>query len=189
MLLGDFNARVGGDSKIWGNVIGQYGVGKCNSNGLRLLRTCSEHNLLITNTVYRLPIRNRTSWMHPRSKHWHLIDYVIVRKRDRQDVLVTKAMCGAECWTDHRLIVSKVKLQIQPKRRPQGAPAPKRLNVIRLKSEDTRSEFVSALEEGLDCLLLDDQTMDTAWSSLQDVVYSTAKECLGVPKQEAPRLV
>ena len=50
MLLGDFNARVGSDNKIWGDVIGQYGVGKCNSNGLRLLQTCSEHGLLITNT-------------------------------------------------------------------------------------------------------------------------------------------
>ena len=181
MLLGDFNARVGSDNTIWGDVIGQYGVGKCNSNGLRLLQTCSEHNLLITNTVYRLPTRNRTSWMHPRSKHWHLIDYVIVRKRDRQDVLVTKTMCGAECWTDHRLIVSKVKLQIQPKRLPQGSSAPKRLNVVRLKSDETKSEFVSILEERLDSLLLDNPTVDTAWSSLQDVVYSTAKECLGVP--------
>ena len=165
-------------------MIGKYGVGKCNSNGLRLLQTCSEHNLLITNTVYRLPTRNRTSWMHPRSKHWHLIDYVIVRKRDRQDVLVTKAMCGAECWTDHRLIVSKVKLQIQPKRRPQGTSAPKRLNVVKLKSEETRSDFVSTLEERLGSLLLDDQTVETAWSSLQDIVYSTAKECLGVPTRK-----
>ena len=49
--------------------------------------------------------KNRTSWMHPRSKHWHLIDCVIIkRKRDRQDVRVTSAVCGAECWTDHRLI-------------------------------------------------------------------------------------
>ena len=184
MLLGDFNARVGSDNEIWGDVIGQYGVGKCNNNGLRLLQICSEHNLLITNTVYRLPTRNRTSWMHPRSKHWHLIDYVIVRKKDRQDVLVTKAMCGAECWTDHRLIVSKVKLQIQPKRRPQGTPAPKRLNVTRLKAEETRSDFVSTLEDRLDSLLLVNQTVETAWSSLQDVVYSTAKECLGVPARK-----
>ena len=33
-------------------------------------------------------------------------------------------------------------------------------------------------------LLLDDQTLETAWSSLQDVVYSTAKECLGVPTRK-----
>ena len=56
---------------------------------------CAEHELLITNTVFRLPTRRKTTWMHPRSKHWHLIDYVIVRRKDRQDVRVTKAMCGA----------------------------------------------------------------------------------------------
>ena len=116
-LLGDFNARADTDHQTWEGVIGSEGVGKCNSNVLLLLRKCAEHELLITNSVFRLPIRRKTSWMHPLSKHWHLIDYVILRRKGRQDVRVTKTMCGADCWTDHRLVVSKLNLRIQPKAR------------------------------------------------------------------------
>ena len=67
VLLGDFNARVGKRSDLW-DAIGSHGLGKMNANGLRLLSLCSEHNLTITNTLFRLKQIHKTSWMHPRSK-------------------------------------------------------------------------------------------------------------------------
>ena len=101
LIILDFKARVGTDHQTWEGVIGPKGVGKCNSNGLLLLRKCAEHDLLKSDTVFRLPNRNKTSWMHPRCKQWPLTDYVIVRSTGSQDVRVTKTMCGVNCWTDH----------------------------------------------------------------------------------------
>ena len=60
IILRDFNAKVGTDYQTWEGVIGSEGVGQFNSNELLLLRKCAEYELLITNTVFRLPTRRKT---------------------------------------------------------------------------------------------------------------------------------
>ncbi|VDM05360.1 unnamed protein product [Schistocephalus solidus] len=54
------------------------------------------------------------------SIHWHLLNYVVVRRRDQQDVLVTKAIPVANECIDHCLVISIMKLRLQPRRRPQA---------------------------------------------------------------------
>ncbi|BHF73847.1 hypothetical protein SprV_0401693100 [Sparganum proliferum] len=120
VVLGDFNARVGTDHTAWRGVLGLHGLRGSNDNGLLLLRTCVEHRLILTNTFFCLPDREKATWRHPRSRQWHLLDYVLVRRRDQRDVLVTKAIAGADGWTDYRLVISKMRIRLQPRRRPQA---------------------------------------------------------------------
>jgi len=76
VILGDFNARVGTNHNVWSGNIRKHGLGNANSNGLRLLNLCSEFGLAITNTLFQQRNQRKATWMHPRSKHWHLLDYV-----------------------------------------------------------------------------------------------------------------
>lgn len=55
--------------------------------------------------------------MHPRSRQWHFIDYVIVRRTYLKEVLITRTMRGAEGWTDHRLICLIIYLCYKPPHR------------------------------------------------------------------------
>ncbi|XP_064094379.1 craniofacial development protein 2-like [Macrobrachium nipponense] len=151
ILLGDFNARVGRDSDIWRGTIGKEGVGKINANGTLLLSKCVEHDLVVTNTLFRQKINLKPPGKHPRSKHWHLLDYIIVRSRDQKDVLLTRSVTGSEdCWTDHRLVYSCIRMKILTKKRNAHALKRLKFNVDSLKNDSNKLELQRCLANKLE---------------------------------------
>nr|VZI01579.1 unnamed protein product [Spirometra erinaceieuropaei] len=186
IVLGDFNARVGTDHTAWRGVLGPHGLRSSNDNGLLLLRTCAEHRLILTNTFFCLPEREKATWRHPRSRQWHLLDYVLVRRRDQRDVLVTKAIAGADGWTDHRLVISKMRIRLQPRRRPQGKRPPGKLNVALLSLPAHHLHFSNELAQRLDNLPIaadaaaaENASVENRWCQLRDTVQSTTLAVLG----------
>lgn len=175
LLMGDFNARVGTNHEIW-NCLGKHGLGNQNSNGLHLLQLCTEYDLIIGNTVFRQKNKYKGTWMHPRSKHWHMIDYIITRKRDMQDMNTVKVMRGAECWTDHRLVRAKLNLKIRNKFKCKSITT-KRLNVERLISQETR-DSLSLLINHLEPL-----NQENPWDDFKDKIYNSAKDVLDVKRR------
>ena len=117
--------------------------------------------------------------MHPRSKHWHLTDYVIVRRKDRQDVRVTKTMCGADILTALGLVVSKFNLRIQPVRRPQDKKVPKQLDISKLQQDSKRQAFINDLCSRLDALEHSSEDVHESWTVFRDTVHSSAMDSLG----------
>ena len=55
IILGDFNAKVGDDFTSWPIALGKFGRDKSNSNGEQLLSICTQFNLAITNTFFKMP--------------------------------------------------------------------------------------------------------------------------------------
>ncbi|XP_063366332.1 craniofacial development protein 2-like [Cydia amplana] len=178
VLLGDFNARVGRDFEAWPEVLGKHGVGNMNSNGQLLLSLCAQYHLAIKNTMFRLPAKHKNTWMHPRSKHWHLIDYAIVRQRDISQVQVTRVMRGAHCWTDHRLVIAKLRLRLRHPRRSERSK-PVCINVDRLNDREARKTYAEALSSKIMSVDMSTGDVDTIRRTVSSHILDSAKSVLG----------
>ncbi|BHF73373.1 hypothetical protein SprV_0401645400 [Sparganum proliferum] len=170
VVLGDFNAHVGTDHTAWRGVLGPHGLRGSNDNGLLLLRTCAEHRLILTNTFCCLPEREKATWRHPRSRQWHLLDYVLVRRRDQRDVLVTKAIAGADECTDHRLVISKMRIRLQPL--SHNNELAQRLDHLPIAAAD---DAAAAAENA---------SVENRWCQLRDTIQSTALAVLGRARRQ-----
>uniref|UniRef100_A0A0L8FII4 Endonuclease/exonuclease/phosphatase domain-containing protein n=1 Tax=Octopus bimaculoides TaxID=37653 RepID=A0A0L8FII4_OCTBM len=176
LILGDFNARAGRDSEAWKGLFGRH---RC-----LLLEFCTEHQLAITNKTYQQKDCLKTTSRHPRSKHWHLLDYVLVRQWDLKDVLHTRVMPSAECHTDHRLVCCKPKLQLKPKPKKKGNTV-KKLSIGSLCQEEMKVKFQAELQKKLDeSPRTDDTTTDILWENLKSAILKTSEEVLGHTKND-----
>ena len=184
LVMGDFNARVGKDYSSWENVLGRHGVGRENSNGTLLLSLCSQNELIITNTIYQQATRHKTTWMHPRSKEWHMIDYVITRQRDVKDVHHTRAMCGSSTWSDHRLVRSKLALRAKPSRQLHRLKPAKKPDIGKLKSMGTRANLAMKLHDAY--LASDWLDLDATanWDNFKNITLKITEEVLGFPERK-----
>ena len=115
LLIGDFHARIGREIDKWPSALGKYWIGKCYSNGELLLALCTEFDLIVTNTMFKQKDAHKTTWTHPRSRHGHMIDFIITRCRDKMDICSTRTMRGANCGTDHQMLRSRVIFSIRKK--------------------------------------------------------------------------
>ena len=183
ILLGDLNARVGRDSQTW-KYLGLHGLGKPNSNGLQLFQFCNGDDLIIGNTWFRKKTTTKKktkhkykgTWKHPRSRHWHMINYVIVRRHDLEDLTHVRAMRGAECWTDHRLVRAKIELKIRSKVRHTTSPRVKKLEVSKFSHLPETKNIFS------ECTIELDET--NLWEDFKVKVLSAAQDIFGFQKRK-----
>ena len=179
-LLGDFNARVGGDKESWPACIGHFGVGRMNENGQRLLELCSYRKLSIRNTK----LHHRVSWMHPRSHHLNQLELIIIRRAQLQSVLTTRSYHSADCDTDHSLVRSKVS------HRPKKFHHSKRSGLPRINMATTVvPELCAQFAESVVTALEDQpaaETTEERWCLLRDTIHSRALSIFGKKERRNP---
>ncbi|GFS22456.1 craniofacial development protein 2 [Elysia marginata] len=111
--MGDFNATVSKRmSEKECTTIGEYGIGTRNEAGERLVEFCLENNLFVANTMFQNHRRRLYTWTHPDCSR-HQIDYILAQNRWRSSIMGVRTLPGADCGTDHELLMAEVKTRLK----------------------------------------------------------------------------
>ena len=104
-IIGDWNVKVG-SQKIPG-ATGKLGLGVENEAGQRLIEFCQENTLVIANTLFQQHKRRLYTWTSPDGPHRNQIDYILCSQRWRSSIQSANARPGADCGSDHELLIAK----------------------------------------------------------------------------------
>ena len=159
-IIGDWNAKVG--SQETPEVTGKFGLGMWNEAGQRLIELCQENALVIANTLFQQHKRRLYTWMSPDGQHQNQIDYILCSQRWRSSIQSTKTRPGADCGSDHELLIAKFILKWK-KIGKTARPFRYDLNQIPYDyTAEVRNRF-----KGLDLI---DRVPDELWNEVPDIV-------------------
>ena len=80
-----------------------------------LPRKCTGHS------KHPLPQQHKRrlyTWTSPDGQHWNHIDSIICSQRWRSSIQSTKTRPGADCGSDHELLIAKCRLKLKEVRKP-----------------------------------------------------------------------
>jgi len=108
ILLRNFNVKAGRQN-IFKPTSGQESLHQdSNYNGVRLVNFATSQNMVVKSTMFLHRNIHKYTWTSPDGKTHNQIDHVLIRRRWHSSVLHVRSFRGADCDTDHYLVIAKV---------------------------------------------------------------------------------
>ena len=79
----------------------------------RLIEFCQENTLVIANTLFQQHKRRLYTWTSPDGQYQNQIDYILCSQRWRSSIQSAKTRLGADCGSDHELLIAKFRLKLK----------------------------------------------------------------------------
>jgi hypothetical protein len=112
ILLGDFNAEVGKEVNFK-VIIGNESLHEAsNDNGVRVVNFAASKNLIVKSTAFSHRDIHKHTWASPDGVTHNQVGHVLIDKRRHSNILDVRSFRGADCDTDHYLVVAKLRERI-----------------------------------------------------------------------------
>ena len=172
-IIGDWNTKVG--SQEIPGVTGKFGLGVQNEAGQRLTEFCQENALVIANMLFQQHKRRLCTWTSPDGQHQTQIDYILCSQRWRSSIQSAKTRPGADCGSDHELLIPKFRLKLK---KVGEITRPYRYDLNQIPYDYTVE--VTNRFKGLDLI---DRVPDELWTEVHDIVQETGIKTIPMEKK------
>ena len=135
---------------------------------------CQENALVIANTLFQ-HTRRLYTWTSPHGQYQSQIDYILCSQKWRSSVQSAKARPGADCGSDHELLIAKFRLKLK---KVGKATRPFRYDLNQIPYD--YSVEVSNKFKGLDLI---DRVPDELWTEVRDIVQETGIKTILMEKK------
>ena len=71
------------------------------------------NTLVIANTLFQQYKRRLYTWTSPDGQHQNQVDYILCSQRWRSSIQLAKTRPGADCGSDHELLIAKFRLKLK----------------------------------------------------------------------------
>ena len=159
-------------------VTGKFGLGIQNEARKRLTEFCQEDALVIANTLFHLfqqKTRRLYTWTSPDGQHQNQVDDILCSQRCRSFIQSAKTRLGADCGSDHELLIVKFRLKLK---KVGKTTRPFRYDLQQIPYDyivEVRTRF-----KGLDLI---DRVPDDLWTEIRDMVQETGIKTIPMEKK------
>jgi hypothetical protein len=181
ILLGDFNAKVGREN-IFKPTIGNESLYEINNdNGVGVVNFATSKNLGVESTMFPHRKIHKYTWNSPEGNTHNQIDHVLIDTRRHSNILDVRPFRGADCDTDHYLVVAKVTERLAASKRAAQKIDKETFNLKKLNDRDVKEQYQVIIRKKFAALenLEDSGDINRAWDSIRENIKISAQESIG----------
>ena len=130
------------------------------------------NEMVIANPLFKQPRRRLYTWTTPDGNTIHKIDYFFIHERWKTSVVKTKTLPGADCGSDHELLMMSMRLNIK---KTEAAKHPIRYDIMHIPDQfsvDIKNRFSELIP------IVDEMTPNELWEKIKITTAKVAKEKL-----------
>ena len=166
--LRDFNAKMGREN-IFKWTIGNNSLHQdSNENCVRIVNFATSKNFVVKSMMF--PHRNihKYTWTSPDGKTHNQIDHVLVNRRWHLRILDVQSFRGADCDTDHYLVVAKVRERLAVSKQAAQRFDGDRFNLRKLNELEVRQQYQVQITNRFAALenFSDSKDINRAWENI-----------------------